>query len=157
MKKLATITLLCLTLTVVSEIAYAQQDGFGIGAMINGPDGISYKAWINEDMAVAGAVTFNIGDFSSFYTHADVLVHNNNRAQVDLESGMLRMYYGGGVRLRFDDFNDETYFGLRAPIGTNYQFEEVPVDIFFELVPTLLFNDTEFGFNGALGFRYFVN
>jgi len=162
MKKLLTITLICASLTLISEISYAQQDGFGIGAMINGPTGISYKAWVSQDHAIAGGLTFNIGDFSNIYTHADFLFHSKDEdTNVDLGSGMLRFYYGGGVYLVYNDFGptDDTNFGLRVPIGTTYQFEDFSGDLFFEIVPNLLLdsNNTNFGFNGALGFRYYLN
>ncbi|MDX1637948.1 MAG: hypothetical protein R3281_08270 [Balneolaceae bacterium] len=159
MRKLLTITLLCATITLTAELAHAQDEGFGIGAMINGPTGISYKAWINEDIAIGGAVTFNISEnFSSFYTHADVLMHGTGEnGSFNMESGDLRLYYGGGVRLTFDDFSDDTDFGIRVPVGTVYQFEDTPADVFFEFVPTILFNDFNFGFDGALGFRYYLN
>lgn len=156
MKKLATVTLICLTLTIASEITLAQDSGFGVGAMINSPTGLSYKAWINDDAALAGGLSFNIGDFSTFYTHADVVMHSQD-GNVDLESGLLRLYYGGGIRLDYDNITDQLNFGLRVPLGTTYQFEEVPADVFFEIVPTLLFENTNFGFNGALGLRYYLN
>lgn len=158
MKKIASVALICLTLTLTAELAHAQNDGFGVGAMINGPTGISYKAWINEDAALAGGITFNIGDFSSFYAHADFVMHSTgDNGNVDLDSGLLRMYYGGGIRLDYNDITDEVNFGLRVPIGTTYQFEDVSADVFFEIVPRLLFENTNFGFDGALGFRYYLN
>lgn len=157
MKKLVTITLICATLTLISEISYAQQSGLGVGAMINSPTGLSYKAWINDDMAIAGGITFNIGDFSSVYVHADFLMHSKSEnGNIDLESGMLRVYYGAGIILTDNEFSDVN-LGARIPLGTTYQFEQISADAFFELVPTLLFDNVNFGFNGALGFRYYLN
>ncbi len=158
MKKITTIIVLCTALNFAPEIGHAQDNGFGIGAMINSPTGISYKAWINGDAAVAGAVTFNISEgVSSFYTHADFLMHSTGDGTVELDSGVMRFYYGGGLRLRFNDLTDDTRLGIRAPLGTTYQFEEFSGDIFFEFVPTILFDNFNFGFNGALGFRYYLN
>ncbi|MDX1619071.1 MAG: hypothetical protein R3224_09815, partial [Balneolaceae bacterium] len=100
----------------------------------------------------------NIGDFSSFYTHAEFLLHSkSDSANVDLNSGTLRFYYGGGISFIYNEFADNTNFGIRVPIGTTYQFEEFPGDVFFEIVPNLVFDNTNFGFNGALGFRYYLN
>ncbi|MDR8390107.1 hypothetical protein NC796_03075 [Aliifodinibius sp. S!AR15-10] len=157
MKKIISITILCFSLSIISETAYAQNDGLGLGAMINGPTGISYKAWFNDDMAIAGGLTFNIGDISSFYMHSDFIVHGDRDGSFDLESGIMRLYYGFGARLDYNDITNDTEVGIRFPLGTNYDFEDVPADLFFELAPTILIVDFNFGLNGALGFRYYLN
>jgi hypothetical protein len=69
----------------------------------------------------------------------------------------LNLYYGGGVGLGFYNQNVDDTVDLRAVIGTTYAFEDAPMDLFFELAPTLRIVDyTRFFFSGALGFRYFI-
>lgn len=159
MKKFFTITFLCAALTLTSQLAYGQDEGFGVGGMLNGPTGISYKAWISQEVALAGGVSFNISEISSsFYTHADILKHpSSEEGSFRVASGKMVMYYGAGVRVSFDDLTDNTDFGVRFPLGSAYQFEESPTDVFFELAPTILIDDFNFGFNGAIGFRYYLD
>lgn len=159
MKKAAAVFLVCLTLVLISEITYAQQSGVGFGAVINGPTGISYKAWIDQRVAIGGALTFKLGDnINSFYTQADVEVHSKNLfSSSNPMPASLNLYYGGGVGLGFYDNRDDTV-DLRAVLGTTYSFEDAPMDLFFELAPSIrVVNSTGFFFNGALGFRYFIN
>jgi len=159
MKKAAAVFLVGLTLILMSEITYAQQSGVGFGAVINGPTGISYKAWIDQRVAIGGALTFQFGDgTNSFYTQADVQVHSKNLfSSSNPMPASLNLYYGGGVGLGFYDNRDDTV-DLRAVLGTTYSFEDAPMDLFFELAPSLrVVNSTGFFFNGALGFRYFIN
>lgn len=160
MKKLLAVVFICSALAMIPEAGQAQDSGFGIGAMINGPTGISYKGWLDDRVAVGGAVTFNVGDGRDlFYTHADILVHSDNF--INNENGLtgsLNIYYGGGVALTFLNNPDDTEVDLRVPFGTVYGMENNPVDIFFEIVPTLTIEEpTRFFLNGAMGIRYYLN
>lgn len=158
MKKLLLIFLFAFTFTFILEDAKAQDRGFGVGAVIGSPDGLSYKAWISESAAIAGAVSFSISDnSSSFYTHADILAHKFY-TELDWEVGVLHYYYGGGARLVWYQWMDDALFGVRLPSGIGFNFTEVPIDLFFEVAPTIdVHPDFNFGFNGALGFRFFLN
>ncbi len=65
------------------------------------------------------------------------------------------VYYGIGARVKLAD---DPNIGVRVPVGITYQVSGAPLDIFLELVPVLdLAPDTNFGFNGALGVKYFFN
>lgn len=160
MKKTAAVFLIGLTLVLMSEISYAQQSGVGFGAVINGPTGLSYKAWIDQRVAIGGALTFSLGDgVDSFYTQADVEVHSRNLfSSSNPMPASLNLYYGGGVGLGFYDQNVDNTVDLRGVLGTTYGFEDAPMDLFFELAPTIrVVGGTRFFFSGALGFRYFIN
>ena len=157
MKKLLSIAVLCFVLSVSAHQAHAQNEGLGLGAMLNGPTGFSYKTWVTDDLALAGGLTFNVGDVSSFYLHTDFLVHGNGDGNLNLESGLMRLYYGAGARIAYNDLSNDTDFGIRLPLGSSYQFEDAPADVFFELVPTIMVTDFNFGLDGALGFRYYLN
>ncbi|MDX1672163.1 MAG: hypothetical protein R3211_07460 [Balneolaceae bacterium] len=160
MKKILAIAFICVSLSLIPDSSEAQDQGFGIGAVINGPTGISYKAWIDQRVAIGGAATFTVGDGTDlFYTHADVLVHNNSLIKGGDLPGSLSLYYGGGVALSFfnDSAQDENV-DIRAPIGTVYGLEQAPLDLFFELVPTLrVVESTRFFLNGAVGVRFYLN
>jgi len=69
--------------------------------------------------------------------------------------GKLPLYFGGGARILFKRHEDDR-FGLRAPVGLAYMFDNVPVDIFAELAPTLdLAPGTRFSVYGGIGARYY--
>lgn len=160
MKKILAICILCFSLLLISQTSLAQHRGIGVGGMLNSPTGISLKGWVNQDLALDGAISFNIArGASSLYLHSDVLYHGYSlNEDVNISEGDLRVYYGGGFRfLWFDNQNDAT-IGLRAPVGLNYQIEDFSSETFFELVPTVDLNPIfRFGFAGAIGFRYYLN
>lgn len=150
--------LLSISLLLVHETGEAQDRGFGVGATIGSVDGLSYKVWVSESHAVAGAVSFYLEEnFSWFYTHADYLFHNPYE-ELNWEVGDLYYYYGGGARISWMDGVNETWFGLRLPSGLGFDFTDVPIDLFFELAPGIdVSPDFSFGFEGNLGFRFFIN
>lgn len=163
MKKTLCLIIVLFSLFGLQNIANAQSDGIGIGAIINAPTGLSIKGWINESQAIDGALTFHVGDdFSEVYLHSDYLFHTNST--VDVESGMLRLYYGGGLRFIWthnsNPLIDQDHFqiGARGPIGLDYGLDSANIDIFMELAPTLnVQEDFFFGFEGGLGFRYYLD
>lgn len=158
MKKFITITLFCCSLFIFSQVSYAQQSGVGLGAILNSPTGISAKVWINDNFAVDGALSLSLSeDFQSVYLHSNLLYHNNAlNEKLDLNNSSLRSYYGAGIRLIFQDFDN--LVGIRLPVGLTYSLNNAPLGTFFELVPTF---DVEpqfrFSFAGAIGIRYYLN
>lgn len=131
--------------------AQAQESGFGLGVILGEPTGISGKLWTGTGKAIDGAVAWSFRDKSSLHLHADYLFHNFNLFKV--KKGKLLLYYGIGGRIKFED---DSKVGVRVPVGINYLIAKAPLDVFFEIVPLLeLAPDTEFGFNAAIGVRYF--
>ena len=146
---------------------FVTQDTFGLGFMLGGPTGLSGKYWIGTDTAI----DFGIGAYRRFrfhsavQIHADWLLHPVNL--VEHESFDLPLYFGIGGRLLFHEFDpddnrdDHVHLGVRGPVGLAMIFNEVPIDIFFELA--LIFDivvddDDDLFFadlNGVIGFRYF--
>jgi hypothetical protein len=146
---------------------FTTQDTFGLGLMLGGPTGLSGKYWIGDDTAI----DFGVGAHYRFrfhravQIHADWLLHPVNLA--DPEAFDLPLYFGIGGRLLFHEFDpddnrdDHIHLGVRGPVGLAMIFNEVPIDIFFELAlvldivvdddDDLLFADL----NGIIGFRYF--
>lgn len=154
MKKSIFVLLFCGALLFAGQSAVAQDSKIGIGAMINSPTGLSVKAWVNNNIAVDGALSFTLAEnVSQLYFHSDVLQHGD---AIDHE--LLQHYYGLGIRLIWSDIGDDLIAGLRGPIGMTYAFEETNIESFFEIVPTLDFSpDARFFFGGALGMRIYLN
>lgn len=154
MKKSLLVLLFCGSLLLAGQTAFAQNSGFGVGAIINNPNGLSAKAWVNDQFAIDAAFTFSLSDnFSQVYLHGDVLQHSDA-----IHAEGLQLYYGLGIRLLWDDLTDDLNSGLRGPIGTEYSFEGSNIKSFIEIVPTLDFTpDASFFFSGAVGMRVYLN
>lgn len=160
MKKIFTSLFICAFLLIANQQSFAQQSGFSIGAMLNSPTGISMKGWINEEVAVDGAVSFNVQqNFSQFYLHSNVLRHSDPlNEELNVEYGLFRYYYGIGLRLIWSDIANELTSGLRTPIGASFDLGDSRVETFFELAPTIDFTPGfRFGFAGAFGMRVYLN
>lgn len=130
----------------------AQDSGFGLGIVLGEPTGVSGKLWTEDSTAIDGAVAWSFEKKPTLYLHADYLLHNFNLFKV--EKGKLPLYYGIGGRAKFEE---KGKIGVRIPVGINYIFPNVPLDIFLEIVPLLdLVPSTEFGLSVAIGIRYFI-
>lgn len=142
--------LFVLVILFASVTARSQSSGVGIGLIAGEPTGLSIKVWTGQKTAVdAGAAWALIrGGFIRF--HADALVHSFT---LQVDKGELPLYFGIGGKLVL---SDNLGAGIRIPLGIAYLFESAPIDIFFEVVPTLeLLPATDVGFEGGVGARYF--
>ena len=160
-------TLPLLLLTFLPRSASAQDNGFGLGIMIGEPTGISAKAWLNGNRAIGmGLAWGGWGHGGYIHLHGDYLFHNFNLIKVN--KGKLPLYYGPGLRMRswtgdrywhhgrhHDHGGTHLDLGVRFPVGLAYLFDNAPVDIFLEVVPTLdLTPSTGFDVDFGLGARY---
>lgn len=160
------ITALLFLLALHAIPTVAQDSGLGLGVIVGEPTGLSGKVWTGGDRAVDFGLAWGLWHGGYLHVHADYLFHNMDLIKVG--SGRLPLYYGPGLRLR--TWNDGRYWrrgryyenagsrvdvGVRFPVGLAYLFEEAPVDVFLELVPTLdLVPSTGFEVDGGLGLRY---
>jgi hypothetical protein len=68
--------------------------------------------------------------------------------------GKAPVYIGVGPSIEFRD-NQDNRFGVRAPVGVSYMFENQPLDVFAEVAPILDFSPELRGdFNVGIGVRY---
>jgi hypothetical protein len=144
---------------------------FGLGLMLGSPSGLSGKYFVGRSTAL----DFGLGVIGccrgrdGLHVHADFLWHP--KTLVRTEPFYLPFYIGVGGR--FFDYDWEhgdhehggTAIGVRGPIGIAFDFNNVPLDIFIELVPVLDFvshddndgfhdNHVYFDVDGAVGIRY---
>lgn len=145
---------------------------FGLGLELGEPTGLSGKYFLSE----AGALDFGIGAIYSHYyygdgihLYGDFLYHPTSL--VSAAAFELPLYIGGG--LRFWDFDycvgdvcdfGGSAIGIRVPIGVSFDFNNVPLDIFIQLVPVLDFisgdyydryrDRTHLGIDLSAGIRY---
>jgi hypothetical protein len=135
-------------------VAYVVPDAgaLGVGVVLGEPTGLSMKQWVSVRAALGGAAAWSFEDQSAFHVHVDYLLHGP--VQVEGDAGRLLYYFGLGGRLKAEE--EESRFGVRAPLGIDYVFAVSPLDIFLEVVPLLdLAPGTDFHINGGIGIRYF--
>jgi hypothetical protein len=145
---------------------------FGLGLMFGDPTGLSGKYYLGPDTAIdfgVGGGGYGYGHRRGLHIHVDYLWHPISLVSADAFE--LPLYFGVGGRLwHFDDYdnNNDPYddvnaLGVRVPVGIAFDFNNVPLDIFFELglVFDFFFNDyrDDFGVHGlgAIGIRYYFN
>jgi hypothetical protein len=152
MKKIVSFTIILVCTLALLQNVQAKERTFGIGGIIDDPNGISLKAWLSESTAVAGAVSVDLGDnYSWVSVHADFLKQNT---VVTWEEALLQTHFGGGVRIVSGEFQD--FIALRAPIGIDVNAVDAPMEVFMEVVPTIDIDpEVFFYFSGAMGFRYY--
>ena len=138
---------------VFCDEAWAEGGPFGLGIILGEPTGISGKYYLNETHAIDGAVAWSLSGDNDFHLHGDYLFHEYSLIEPD--KGKLPVYVGIGGRFLFRQSRD-TEFGVRIPVGLNYIFATIPIDLFGEIVPILdLFPDVEFDLEGAIGARFY--
>jgi len=122
--------------------------------IVGEPTGISLKAWLGDDTALAGAAAWSVTqdeEENAYHFHTDYLHHAFHVFQV--EKGRMPLFYGIGVGVETEE---ETRFNARIPLGISYMFETAPVDIFFQMVPMLdLVPSTDIDFNAGAGVQYY--
>ena len=160
-------TIVPLLFTLLFTRTMAQDQGFGIGAMVGDPTGISAKVWIGGDRAVDFGLAWGLWRGGYLHLHADHLFHKMDL--IDVGAGRMPLYFGPGLRLRtwnngrywhrghyYDHDGTRVGLGIRFPVGVAYLFDDAPVDLFLEVAPTLdLIPGTFMDLDAGLGVRYY--
>ncbi len=127
----------------------AQDSGIGVGVILGEPTGFSAKTWLSSYDALDAGLAWSI-TYGWFHIHADYLRHSFGL--IEVEEGQLPLYYGVGAKI---GFGSDIFIGARVPVGLNYLFDGIPLDIFIEIVPGLaIIPDTKFDMGGGIGVRY---
>lgn len=125
----------------------------GLGLIVGEPTGLSAKYWLNDTVALDGAVGWSTHDHTDLYLHSDVLWHNFNL--IPVPRGSLPVYFGVGGLVRFRDDNRDNDVGIRAPVGVSYMFDNAPIDVFAEIAPAIDVAPSVRGeITGGVGIRY---
>ncbi len=137
--------------------SFAVSNKFGIGIVVGTPTGITAKYWIDKHNAVDFATGWSFKE-DRFYLHFNYLMHNYGLLKKVIEKselkGDLPLYAGIGIRTKFGKGEDEV--GFRIPLGINYLFAGMPLDLFLEFAPSLNFYpETDFFVDASLGIRYY--
>jgi hypothetical protein len=140
----------------LTPLSTAYSERFGVGIILGEPTGASLKYWLNDTIAIDGAIgaSFNddADDDSSFYLHSDLLWHNFDL--IPVPRGRLPVYIGAGALVRFRD-DEDNQVGVRIPVGLSYMFDNAPIDIFAEIAPAIdVAPDVRGEVTGGIGIRY---
>ena len=155
--------------TALAQETLAERGPFGLGAMygMTGPNprylmntpspdlfaGINAKYFLDETNAFDGAILRRLSSKNDWYIWADYLYHF--RSLITVEQGELPVYVGIGGRLKLQESNEDK-FGVRFPVGLAYEFANVPVDVFVEVVPIWdVAVSYDFDLEGGIGVRFY--
>jgi hypothetical protein len=143
--------------------AIAQERKFGLGVIIGEPTGISAKLWVSS----VNALDFGLGwsywgdrfsDYNDRYSnsrvhfHADYLWHWFDAIH---STERFPLYAGIGGRINAGAGYDASA-AVRGVFGIAWLPRPVPIDVFFELVPSLqVVPSTGFGIDAGLGARFY--
>ncbi|MDY7029116.1 MAG: hypothetical protein SVR04_12520 [Spirochaetota bacterium] len=148
MKKFCIFTLLISAVLLTN--LYAEGQKFGLGVIAGEPTGITAKMYLSENDAVDAAASWSFVK-DRIHLHADYIRHFPGVIDREFDDFVLYAGVGGLVEL-----DDESEFGARIPVGVNYYFNSVPVELFLEIGPALLLiPETRFEFTGGIGARYY--
>jgi Protein of unknown function (DUF3996)/Outer membrane protein beta-barrel domain len=144
---------------------------FGLGLEFGTPSGLTAKYFLNESNALQFGLGWYNGYYNDYYglhVYGDYLWHP--LSLVSASAFELPLFVGVGLQFNsFEDRRDRVYddgtgFGIRIPVGLAFDFNRVPLDIFFQVVPSFNFysgfdNRSSSGFwiDGSIGIRYWFN
>lgn len=143
---------MALSMFSFSEEADAQNrySNTEIGFILGEPTGLSLKAWQSDTKAFDAGIAWSFAGNGSVHIHADYLLHK----WLDVENGNLALYYGLGARALF---RDNPRFGVRIPVGLQFNIPDTRLATFFEVAPLLdLIPSTSFEVNGGIGLRIYL-
>ncbi len=142
----------------------AQNFNSAIGARFGYPLSITYKQFINESAAfeVFGGTRGNTGSFG--YRWFSVSGAYQIHKPIESIEG-LDYYYGAGASVYFwtfdfDTDSAKTSFGLQGYLGLSYTFDDKPINVSLDWVPTFFLNGYGDSFGagyGSLAVRYVLS
>jgi hypothetical protein len=142
----------------------AQEDGsgeidgvageWGIGVVVPDPVGITGKYFFMDRQAVEVAFGFDGADNDEIVLRGSYLYHFTDLWNI--QRGDLPLYFGGGLRLLWDDDEDDVGIGIRAPVGVAWWMDRYPFEVFGEIAPLLEIEpDDDFKLTVAGGIRWY--
>lgn len=158
-----------------SSSSFSAKSTFGLGFELGEPTGLTGKYFLSDSRALDFGIgyvyeTYYFGN--GFHLYADHLWH----PAVLTSSPTLDIPFYIGVGLRYWNFeycervgnadvcDGGSALGARIPIGISLDFNNAPLDIFFQLVPVVDFafgdyydrfrDRNHFGIDGSIGLRF---
>lgn len=164
MKKLKLLTLFFLfSFSICINTSDAQNYKMAAGLRLGYPTSATLKYFITESSALEGYVgTRGWSGYRWFNVSGAYQIHRG----IDEVPG-LQYYFGAGASVFFWNYdnvflenNSSTSIGLQGYVGLDYVFEDVPINVSVDWVPTIFLNGYGSGFGagyGTLAVRYVLN
>ena len=171
MKKLLQ-SLALLLLITCGVTANAQNYKMAVGARLGVPISASFKLFVSESAAIEVFANYRsdkvrtiFGTYS--WSSTGVGAAYQLHADIDAVDG-LQWYYGAGASVLYYNYGDTGYyddysnlsFGIQGNIGLDYTFQNVPINLSADWVPTYYINGFISGFGagyGAFSVRYIIS
>ncbi len=127
-----------------------QNRRFEIGVMIGAPTGLNAKYWIDPRSTLDLAVAWLFEDEGYLEIHGDYLFHY---LYPSVPRGLLPLYFGLGPAIRIGE--NDSFFGIRIPIGIEYFILNIPLSIFGEIGPRVeIIPNSSVKVAGGVGIRF---
>jgi hypothetical protein len=148
---------------------FASNGTFGLGLELGEPSGLNGKYFMQPDRAIDFGIGAIYGDYyggDGLHLYADYLWHPTTLVRA--EAFQMPFYIGvGGRYWRFcDGCRPGPYasaIGVRVPFGISFDFNNVPLDVFVQLVVVadvfIDYPNHSFGpgIDGSIGIRYWFD
>lgn len=156
--------LLVFAIIVLSNQLNAQEFKLAVGGRLGSPLSASLKTFVSDNNAFEVYAGFR--SYSSYRWTSINAAYQKHKSLDDVLTG-LRWYVGGGAGLLFwnydFDFLDQysnTTISLQGYTGLDYVFEDAPINLTLDWIPTIFIGDgftSGFGGGfGSLGIRYII-
>jgi hypothetical protein len=161
MKQIRLLTLMVALFCTVQSLS-AQDYKSAIGLRLGYPISVSYKTFISEPGAVEIYAGFRGYAFYNYFLVGAMYQHHFPIGSVP----GLKWYVGGGLNALF--YNYDAGFvgdggfglGINGAVGLDYKFENIPLNLSVDWLPTVYISGYLSGFGGGLGAlsaRYTLN
>lgn len=148
--------LLLLTLFTFSALfASAQQFDSAVGLRLGYPTSISYKKFFSEDTAGEVFASYR-GYLGGSWLSINAAYHKHQDLEFEDIDG-LQWYYGAGAglnRRNYEFSGGATFFNISGYIGLSYVFEDIPLNLSVDWVPSIFFGGRGIGSIGGFGGGY---
>lgn len=166
MKRLLFFLPLLFSFMLITESATAQEYRTAVGARLGYPLSVSLKHFLNDNGHAVEAYVGTRGWGYGRWVNISAGYQIHNPLDIDGVEG-LYWYYGAGASILFWNFNDpflddnnsSSSIGLQGYLGLDYAFDDVPVNISVDWVPTFFVNGYSNGFGAGyagVGIRYIL-
>jgi len=124
---------------------------YGIGIIIGNPTGLNGMLRLSDKSFLEASVAWNIVDTSYLMITASYVFYSFS---FSIESLNFPIYLGPYVAIIAGDVSG---VGIGFEAGVSYFFEQIPLEIFIELIPGItILPETDFFINISIGVRYWL-
>ncbi len=168
MKKLIVLLPVFAVCMLFSGSAEAQDYKTAVGARLGYPLSASLKYVLNDNGSAIEAYVGTRGWGYGRYVSVSAAYQIHKPLDIEGLDG-LYYYFGGGATIAFWNYADDFFFdddysttaiGIQGYLGLDYAFEDTPINLTVDWIPTFFVNGYGNGFGGgygSVGIRYILS